>query len=140
MTDAACLFCDPDNGQHTVVGGNATAYARLDNFPVADGHMEVVPRRHVVSLFDLTDGEIVDVFRLARVVAGDVLADGWTVGVNEGRAAGRTVDHVHLHLIPRRVGDVPDPRGGIRNVLPGISPDAWAGPASSPAEQAGKRR
>ena len=118
-----CLFCRPDTAQNMLVAQAATAYVRLDNFPSAAGHMEVVPRRHVASFFDLTPAEVQDIHTLAceaRAYVPDV--DGWTIGVNEGRAAGRTVDHLHLHLIPRQHGDVPDPRGGIRWVLPGTAP------------------
>ena len=121
-----CLFCAPDSPENCIVAEYGTCYARLDNYPSAPGHVEIVPRRHVVSLWDLTEAEVVDAYTLLRTVAAGQDADGWTVGVNEGRAAGRTVDHLHIHLIPRRPGDVPDPRGGIRAVLPGPHPSVWA--------------
>ena len=125
-----CLFCAVDSVHNRVVAETVTCYARLDNYPSAPGHVEIVPRRHVVSLWDLTDAEVVDAYTLLRLVAAGQDADGWTVGVNEGRAAGRTVDHLHIHLIPRRHGDVPDPRGGIRAVLPGPHPTMWLAPAA----------
>jgi diadenosine tetraphosphate (Ap4A) HIT family hydrolase len=103
-----------------------SAYTRLDNYPAADGHVQIVPVRHVESFFELTAAEIADMHMLLRQAAQSVVADGFTIGVNEGRAAGRTVDHLHVHLIPRRWGDVTDPRGGVRNVLPGGDPDRWA--------------
>lgn len=129
-----CPFCHPDRpGLHRILARNGSCYARYDNFPVSPGHLEVVPLRHVVSLFDLTPAEVTATWALllaARdIVDAEHRPDGYTVGVNEGRAAGRTIDHVHIHLIPRRTGDVPDPRGGIRGILPGPSPDAWAPPA-----------
>jgi diadenosine tetraphosphate (Ap4A) HIT family hydrolase len=121
-----CLFCRPNTPDNQVIATAGTCYARADNFPAAPGHLEIVPYRHVESLFDLTPAEAADVWRLLREAAAQGTADGWTIGVNEGRAAGRTIDHVHIHLIPRRHGDVPDPRGGVRNVLPGGNPDRWS--------------
>ena len=125
-----CLFCKQDRPDlNTVFAENETCYARRDNFPAAEGHVEIVPKRHVESFFALTPGEIGDAYSLilsARCrIDSECSPDGYTIGVNEGRAAGRTVDHVHIHLIPRRFGDVADPRGGIRSVVPGCSPDAW---------------
>lgn len=129
MTD--CLFCQPQGPRHTIIGRSLTCYARLDNYPAATGHALVVPYRHVESFFDLTSEEIDEAHTLLRHVVDRATrngeaADGYTIGVNEGRAAGRTIDHCHIHIIPRHHGDVPDPRGGIRHVLPGTNPDAWA--------------
>ena len=93
-----------------------------DAFPLAEGHTLVVPRRHEVDLLGLTREESAALWELAMDVAAQVRAesgaDGLTVGVNVGEAAGQTVAHVHLHIVPRHVGDVPDPRGGIRWVIP----------------------
>ncbi|WP_081736261.1 HIT family protein [Amycolatopsis orientalis] len=125
-----CPFCQFRNPEmnRILVEGKET-YVRWDNFPAAEGHIEIVPKRHVESYFDLTPGEnteIRDLLRHARNVLADRFRpDGYTIGVNEGRAAGRTIDHLHIHMIPRYHGDVPDPRGGIRHVLPGTDPDAW---------------
>lgn len=129
MSDA-CIFCAQDNpAVNQIVAENGTCFARFDNFPAAPGHVEVVPRRHVVSFFDLTPGEAADVHDLIVTVRtlldAGFAPDGYTIGVNEGRAAGRTVDHLHVHVIPRHVGDVADPRGGVRCVLP-CTPDDWA--------------
>jgi diadenosine tetraphosphate (Ap4A) HIT family hydrolase len=125
-----CLFCAFDHPDlNTVLLDNATCYARLDNYPVAAGHVEVVPKRHVESFFDLHADEVADAYSLivrARMhLQADYAPDGYTIGVNEGPAAGRTIDHVHIHLVPRWFGDVEDPRGGIRCVVPGPGPDAW---------------
>lgn len=126
LSAAACLFCNL--AVQRVIAETRTCYARWDNYPAAEGHAEVVPKRHVVSLFDLTPEEWADVHVLLRLVAEQITADGFTIGVNEGEAAGRTIHHVHVHLIPRRFGDVPDPRGGVRLVLPdAIRSDAWTG-------------
>lgn len=134
---AGCLFCMLDNRQvNQVLIENRTCYVRRDNFPAASGHVEVVPKRHVVSFFDLTAREVRDVYDLMKrardQITPDVGTDDYTIGVNEGPAAGRTIDHLHIHLIPRRRGDVKDPRGGVRQVVPnGYHPDAWS-EASAP--------
>lgn len=127
-----CLFCAYDRPDlNRVLAQNTTCYARYDNYPAAPGHIEVAPKRHVESFFDLTAQESADaVALLARareLVTAEHPCDGYTIGVNEGRAAGRTIDHVHIHLIPRTVGDVPDPRGGVRMVVSSRSPDEWTG-------------
>ncbi len=126
MSTLDCLFCQPSSTTNHHLAHHGSAYARRDNYPATPGHLEILPLRHVTSVADLTPGEWIDMHTLLRTVITDSDADGWTIGINEGRAAGRTVDHVHLHVIPRRWGDVPDPRGGIRHVLPGTDPDAWA--------------
>jgi len=98
------------------------AVAFPDAYPLAPGHTLVVPRRHAPDLFGLTSAESRALWALAtdlcREVKAEYGADGLTIGVNAGAAAGQTVDHVHLHIEPRHVGDVADPRGGIRWVLP----------------------
>jgi diadenosine tetraphosphate (Ap4A) HIT family hydrolase len=97
-----------------------------DAFPVAEGHTLVLPRRHVASLFDLPDEELAAIWRLVAEVrqklAAELNPDGFTVGVNDGAAAGQTVPHAHVHVIPRRAGDVADPRGGVRWVVPAKAP------------------
>ena len=123
-----CVFCD--HTDTVVVDETALALTRLDNYPAAPGHVEVIPKRHVESLWDLTDAEAADLWALLRRARTRIDAehrpDGYTVGVNEGRSAGRSVDHVHVHLIPRHFGDVPDPRGGIRRIFPDCDPGLWA--------------
>lgn len=125
-----CLFCrQDDRSANRVLCDNATFYARYDNFPATRGHVEVVPKRHVVSFFDLTDGEMADAYSLLKtareLLERDVHPDGYTIGINEGVAAGRSVHHLHIHLVPRRHGDVEDPRGGIRRALPNGNPELW---------------
>ncbi|MEU5566160.1 HIT family protein [Micromonospora musae] len=134
---AGCLFCQSTNAElNKIVADNKTCYARWDNFPASDGHLEIVPKRHVVSFFELTPEEVQDAYALMvearEAVAKRWNAQGYTIGVNEGRAAGRTVDHLHIHLIPRYFGDVPDPRGGVRRILPDCDPDSWAKPRREP--------
>jgi diadenosine tetraphosphate (Ap4A) HIT family hydrolase len=133
VTDAneKCLFCALDDPElNNVLLRGEWGYVRWDNYPAAEGHVEIVPKRHVASYFDLTDAEAAETYALIKQ-AREVLDEkyrpaGYTIGVNEGRAAGRTVDHLHVHLIPRHEGDVRDPRGGIRHVLPGTDPDQWS--------------
>ncbi len=93
-----------------------------DSFPVAEGHTLVVPRAHVTSIFELAKDEQEELWRLVSMVRGRLAKEfspaGFTIGVNDGEAAGQTVGHAHIHVIPRFEGDTPDPRGGIRWVLP----------------------
>lgn len=116
-----CPFCHipPER----IIDGNELAFVVADAFPVSPGHMLIIPRRHLTDLFDLTETEVVAVYALARSIRNRVLQDlrpdGFNLGANVGSAAGQTVDHVHLHLIPRFVDDVASPEGGIRHVIPG---------------------
>lgn len=117
-----CPFCErvlPDADSH--VASTESSVAFLDAYPSAPGHTLVIPRRHVGFLAELTPAEHADLFSLVHriLVDGDVAgAPARTVGVNDGFLAGQTVPHVHVHIIPRRDGDVADPRGGVRWVLP----------------------
>ena len=124
MNIKPCLFCDKDNPEvNTIIAQNEFAYARWDNFPASPGHAEVVPIRHVESFFDLTSAELNAIYDLAKVakqiIDDKYQPDAFNVGVNDGEAAGRTVHHVYVHLLPRYAGDVPNPRGGIRHIIPG---------------------
>ncbi len=117
-----CAFCDRiASGQ--ITGANELAVAIPDAFPVTPGHTLVVPRRHVAGFFDLTDDEQAAVWRLVADVRANLLEtrkpDGLNVGLNAGAAAGQTVPHAHVHVIPRYAGDSADPRGGVRHVMPG---------------------
>ena len=98
------------------------AVAVLDGFPVSDGHSLAIPKRHVELLFDLPEGELMEVWALVgkvrRLLQQKYKPDGFNIGVNEGQAAGQTIGHAHVHIIPRQTGDVADPRGGIRWVIP----------------------
>lgn len=127
---AECLFCQVhDTSINELVVEGVRFYVRWDNYPAAKGHVEIVPKRHVESYFDLTDDEASEAYDLIkkaqRMLDAKYHPAGYTIGVNEGRAAGRTVDHLHIHLIPRYEGDVDDPRGGVRHVLPGTNADQW---------------
>lgn len=101
---------------------NDSAVALPDSYPVTEGHTLIVPKRLVVSIFDLTDKEILDCWRLLvseKIRLETALKpDGFNVGINVGSCAGQTVPHAHIHLIPRYHGDHPNPRGGVRAVIP----------------------
>lgn len=136
-SDSSCLFCKFDDGAlNKIIFENRFCYVRLDNFPSTEGHVEVVPKRHLESYFGLSKLEARDTHALLlkarNYLVDEYGPDGFTIGVNDGRAAGRTIDHLHIHLIPRRFGDVADPRGGIRQVLPRWDPDAWSQSAETP--------
>lgn len=125
-----CVFCDLRDDPGWVVASSRRWRARRDGFPLTPGHTLLTPVRHVVSLFDLAGEEWAEVYELLTrtrsLLDAQYSPAGYNLGVNDGRAAGRTVDHLHLHLIPRYVGDVADPRGGVRRMLPGPSPDLWS--------------
>ena len=98
-----------------------TTLAFFDGFPVAEGHTLVIPKRHVASLFELPPEELAALWEQVAVVRNllaDLKPDGFNLGVNDGLAAGQTIMHAHIHVIPRRTGDATDPRGGIRWVMP----------------------
>ena len=122
MFPSACIFCNPD--QQRVFLANELAYAIWDAFPVTEGHALVVPKRHAADFFDLTPAELLacdDLLRQAKdlLTARDKGFCGFNIGANAGEAAGQTIFHCHIHLIPRRTGDVENPRGGVRHVIPG---------------------
>jgi diadenosine tetraphosphate (Ap4A) HIT family hydrolase len=104
-----------------VVAENAAAYARYDSNSLAPGHVIVVPRRHVADFFEMTAAEQAAVLELLNrshaIIRAKHSPDGYNIGVNVGSAAGQSRMHVHVHLIPRHQGDVPDPSGGVRCVL-----------------------
>ncbi len=99
-----------------------------DGFPVSPGHTLIIPKRHFADFFEATDAEAAEIWKALRAAATaltrDRSPDGFNVGVNVGAAAGQTVMHLHVHLIPRYRGDQPDPRGGIRHIFPDLA-DYW---------------
>ena len=117
----ACVFC------HRLAAGdlvaeNAFAAAFFDAFPLSPGHCLAVSRRHESNFLALTPAEQAAVWALVPLVQSrierDHVPDGYNLGINIGEAAGQTIAHAHLHVIPRYRGDVPDPRGGIRLIIP----------------------
>ena len=122
--DSGCLFCDVQiSNIQRIVSENKLAYATRDAFPVTLHHTLVIPKRHVLDYFGLRQSEINAINRLLTdqresLQELDSTITGFNVGMNCGEAAGQSVFHCHVHLIPRRVGDVPAPRGGVRHVIP----------------------
>jgi diadenosine tetraphosphate (Ap4A) HIT family hydrolase len=106
------------------VASNDLAFAIRDRYPVSPGHSLVVTRRPVADWFDTTREERVAIFDLVDEVKRELDGrtpppDGYNIGINCGVTAGQTVMHLHVHVIPRYRGDVPDPTGGVRHVIPG---------------------
>ena len=116
-----CPFCNPESERELIVE-SATAYAIYDKFPVSNGHALIIPKKHIANFFELTFKEqsacIFMLNKVKEIVAEKFNPDGFNVGINIGEKAGQTVHHVHIHLIPRYDGDVDDPRGGVRGVIP----------------------
>ncbi len=122
MTDEnGCPFCPPPTER--VILEHPLAIAIRDGFPVSPGHSLIVPKRHVASWFEATGEEQAAMMALLeqvkRLLDKKFQPAGYNIGINDGPAAGQTVPHLHLHLIPRYPGDVADPRGGVRWVIPG---------------------
>jgi ATP adenylyltransferase len=117
-----CIFCNLSADR--VIASNALAFAIRDNYPVTQLHTLVIPKRHAATFFELFDPErrainqLLDQLRI-DVIKKDVSVSGFNIGINSGDTAGQTIGHAHVHLIPRRQGDVKDPRGGVRGVIPG---------------------
>ena len=119
MNQDGCIFCNP---KREILAENAHALAFFDSYPVSRGHALIVPRRHALTIFELSEAEYAHCFRLVFPLRQLLLArfapDGFNVGANCGQAAGQSVWHAHIHVIPRYQGDVPNPRGGVRGVIP----------------------
>ena len=119
---ADCIFCNVP--RERIIAENEHAYAVRDEFPITKHHSLILPKRHAVDYFDLTTEELVGCDSLLREVRESILkidesVEGFNIGMNAGKVAGQTVFHCHIHLIPRRVGDVENPRGGVRHLIPG---------------------
>lgn len=125
MTDQfACPFCRLDNSQ--LILANDHAVAVYDGYPVTPGHSLIVPKRHISSFFEATCEEQSAMLGLLaemrRLLLKERSPDGFNIGINDGEAAGQTVMHMHIHLIPRYAGDTADPRGGVRWIMPEKAP------------------
>lgn len=116
-----CIFCNLDQNRE-ILAENDLAIAFYDAFPVNPGHTLIIPKRHVANYFELTEEECVAIQALLKIVKDTVEEkfhpDGYNIGVNVNEAAGQSVFHVHIHLIPRYIGDVENPKGGVRGVIP----------------------
>lgn len=124
---AVCAFCRLP--AHRVVADSRHAVLVRDAFPVSPGHSLIITRRHVGSFFELERAERDDALALLEMAKADLQTElhpnGFNIGVNDGPAAGQTIPHLHIHLIPRYTGDLPDPRGGVRWVIPHKA-DYWS--------------
>ena len=120
MTTRDCPFCKL--GTDRIWLESAMTIAFLDGFPVSEGHTLLIPKRHVASVFELGAEELRELWQQVGEVRHCLWEryrpDGFNVGINDGQAAGQTVAHAHIHVIPRRTGDVLDPRGGVRWMMP----------------------
>ncbi len=127
MKETACPFCTLPESR--VILANHQAVAVADGFPISPGHTLIIPRRHVESIFELNAKEVNALIMLLaeakNVLADEQKPDGFNIGVNDGPAAGQTIPHLHIHLIPRFIGDRPDPRGGVRWIIPEKA-DYWS--------------
>ena len=116
-----CLFCN--SKESGLADENQLAYASYDSYPVTDQHCLIIPKRHVKDYFDLTVDEIVACDQLIKKIKKeiekkDASVKGFNIGTNSGKIAGQSIMHCHIHLIPRREGDVENPQGGVRSVIP----------------------
>lgn len=116
-----CVFCNIDKSRIEIE--NDLALSFKDLYPVTEGHTLVIPKRRVQSFFELSSNEKKAMFELLESQKQDLqnkdkLITGFNIGINDGQDAGQTVMHCHIHLIPRRKGDMKDPRGGVRGVIP----------------------
>lgn len=127
MIQEICPFCEIP--QHRIIDSDLHAVIIRDGYPVSEGHTLIIPRRHIASFFDLSGPERTSMLKLldqAKHQLDQVHSPaGYNIGINDGPAAGQTVAHLHIHLIPRYAGDQPDPRGGVRWVIPEKA-DYWS--------------
>ena len=116
-----CLFCNIKESGLTKE--NDLAYASYDSYPVSEGHCLIIPKRHVKDYFDLSNNEIIACNDLIKEIKNEIIekdssVKGFNIGSNAGKISGQSILHCHIHLIPRRTGDVKNPQGGIRSVIP----------------------
>ncbi len=114
----------PNQERSRIVAENALAYVAEDKFPITKFHRLVIPKRHTMDFFELEQAELNAITALlhsqkAEIEKADPSVRGFNIGMNCGEVAGQSVWHCHAHLVPRRVGDVEKPRGGVRNIIPG---------------------
>ena len=117
-----CPFCY-DNIKDRIIAEKNSVVAIRDSYPVTDGHLLIVPKRHREDYFSFNEAEKKDIDVLIlklknRIMEKDHFVTGFNLGTNIGESAGQTIFHAHIHLIPRRKGDTPHPRGGVRGVIP----------------------
>ena len=116
-----CLFCNSKISG--IALENEFAYASYDTYPVSERHCLIIPKRHVMDYFELTNEELIACNDLIRIIKEDILdkdktVKAFNIGTNVGKISGQSIMHCHIHLIPRREGDVENPQGGVRSVIP----------------------
>ena len=122
VTHSDCPFCSEEIRSRIIIS-NGTVFAIADKYPVTPGHILIIPHRHTADYFSLTEQERKYAEELLLILQNQIREDdetvtGFNVGVNCGESAGQTVMHAHIHLIPRRDGDLENPKGGVRGVIP----------------------
>ena len=116
-----CLFCITK--KEDIIDENEFAYVTFDSYPVSSQHCLIVPKRHIKDYFELNEDEVIGCDQLIKkikkkVEKNDRTIKGFNIGINSGKVAGQSIMHCHIHLIPRREGDVENPQGGVRAVIP----------------------
>ena len=115
---SSCVFC---NINESIFDDNHFWIIK-DNYPVSNGHTLIIPKKHILSLFDLDQQDFIHLHsvikKLKIFLDQQYNPDGFNIGINDGKSAGRTIDHLHIHVIPRYLNDQKDPRGGIRLIFP----------------------
>ncbi len=116
-----CLFCNINSKD--LIFDNEFAFVSFDSYPVSKYHSLIVPKRHILDYFELTNDELLACNDLIKKIKKkiqneDKTVDGFNIGTNSGVVAGQSIMHCHIHLIPRRKGDVDNPQGGVRGVIP----------------------
>tara|TARA_B100001063_G_scaffold157595_1_gene146965 strand:+ start:938 stop:1336 length:399 start_codon:yes stop_codon:yes gene_type:complete len=116
-----CLFCNVKESGYA--HENDLAYASYDSYPVSNHHCLIIPKRHIIDYFDLTKNELIACDELIKIIKNEVVVKdqsvkGFNLGTNIGKVSGQSIFHCHFHLIPRREGDVENPQGGVRSVIP----------------------
>lgn len=119
-----CLFCEIPSNRIISNIENELAYAIYDGFPVTEHHALIIPKRHVATYFELGQAEINATNQLIKQLKDkidgiDGMVSGYNIGINAGESAGQSIFHCHIHIIPRRYGDVENPKGGVRHTIPG---------------------
>ena len=116
-----CLFCNVN--ESGVAYESDLAYASYDSYPVSKDHCLIIPKRHIKNYFDLSKKELIACDELIKIVKSEIIkkdqtVKGFNIGTNIGKVSGQSIFHCHIHLIPRREGDVENPQGGVRSVIP----------------------
>ena len=129
MLSQPCPFCSLPSER--IIDQNDHGLVVRDGYPISKGHTLIIPKRHTGSFFDLTETERLDLLLLLdkakTALDNEFNPNGFNIGINDGPAAGQTVPHLHIHLIPRYNGDITDPRGGVRWIIPEKA-DYWTKP------------